>query len=1109
MRLQKSIMPIRAIALIFILCLLFIGEAFAESGKYVIIYHDDLSSVSMDSLISLQQNRGFDVSSYGIGDGTDLDSIKSIIISEYEDGLLRYVLLVGAARRDYDTSACLDCYADYSEGNLIPTYFEYDGNGSTPDGYLAAFDYWYSIVDSTDGGYPYKISWPHIIVGRIPALDSIDVQIYVDKLTYYLNDNSPADWKSNSMVISGDKFIDVFGSGHPVPELINSETVQIGDILETNFNNRILKYSDYSSTAEREDAIAANLDSGKVLVSVLSTGSSIWNVANMLYRRSDLFDANTDLDSTDRYSVWLAASCNLGQSDMFSETNDRPFPENLLFAPHQGAIAYIGPSGYSIEDENYKFLKNFATAINKYPGLPLGQYYNAAQHKDTVLSNWNYSTLRMYTYYGDPSIKLNSNEFTGDYQTFFDFEYGKPLPLEDSAYQDCNQIVDSICGIRASGGWGSIDRYFRIIGNDQYDALDSAYKSWLIYDELGIPIDQSTRFMTYLISSRDHPENIGMYGVNGILRSGPALSDEFQSEFVTDQYGTKIDAANRSNELHKNQFYAIDLTMLQGDTLDKIILEYAADDPASDGVFDFIIRYVSFDSVWGGPPIVDEIDAPSQLIKNYTTPISVDAIENDSYFGDTLAYDWSASAGYFTGSGSSLHYHAPGSAQTVTVYLSVTDLGGHQVDKQTTIDITDGGGGGGCPFLYSFDGETYQFENVILTASERFDREDLITTDFYPLSKAAISTDGNIKLRIAEEENERSHIYEVGLLCYDISSLKENEQLAMAGDGRLVAAYDPIKPIFAFKNSVYNVLGQVLEEDNNIFYSNSPGSLAVGFNLNDFVVSTSGKALEQEEGGGIIDPPEKPIDKVRAAYKGSSRKNYVTVDMFRGEERWEEIEAIYPRIESTIPRIVNFTPLIANDNSNWFCVNLTWNRSFQIDNFAFYRFRSLPLVSNFQISSAYHSIEQNIYNELTDPSSSIQLSPDNAIDMEFNIPKAYDYSKCIFVLRITGYYEEMKYNSPEESGNLPLILDQNHPNPFNPNTIINFDIRIKANVKIDIYNILGQKLREFEEGELPPGKYSIEWDGTDARGNKLSTGIYFYRIKAGEYEQSKKMMLIK
>ncbi len=88
-------------------------------------------------------------------------------------------------------------------------------------------------------------------------------------------------------------------------------------------------------------------------------------------------------------------------------------------------------------------------------------------------------------------------------------------------------------------------------------------------------------------------------------------------------------------------------------------------------------------------------------------------------------------------------------------------------------------------------------------------------------------------------------------------------------------------------------------------------------------------------------------------------------------------------------------------------------------------------------------------------------------------------------------------------------LDQNYPNPFNPTTTISFSIPDQQQVKLEVFNLLGQKIIDLNDKVLPAGNHFINWDGTNKSGASVATGIYFYRISTEEFVQSKKMVLIK
>ena len=90
-----------------------------------------------------------------------------------------------------------------------------------------------------------------------------------------------------------------------------------------------------------------------------------------------------------------------------------------------------------------------------------------------------------------------------------------------------------------------------------------------------------------------------------------------------------------------------------------------------------------------------------------------------------------------------------------------------------------------------------------------------------------------------------------------------------------------------------------------------------------------------------------------------------------------------------------------------------------------------------------------------------------------------------------------------------FALAQNYPNPFNPSTDINFDLPKNAHVELSVFNILGQTVTTLVSGDMPAGNHQVSWDGTDSDGGSVASGIYFYRISAGDFSSSKKMMLLK
>jgi hypothetical protein len=88
-------------------------------------------------------------------------------------------------------------------------------------------------------------------------------------------------------------------------------------------------------------------------------------------------------------------------------------------------------------------------------------------------------------------------------------------------------------------------------------------------------------------------------------------------------------------------------------------------------------------------------------------------------------------------------------------------------------------------------------------------------------------------------------------------------------------------------------------------------------------------------------------------------------------------------------------------------------------------------------------------------------------------------------------------------------LLQNFPNPFNPETTIQYNLAESADVNLHIYNVVGQVVRTLVSERQSAGRYRVQWSGMDDRGVPVSSGIYFYEIRAGKNKQVLKLMLLK
>jgi hypothetical protein len=154
----------------------------------------------------------------------------------------------------------------------------------------------------------------------------------------------------------------------------------------------------------------------------------------------------------------------------------------------------------------------------------------------------------------------------------------------------------------------------------------------------------------------------------------------------------------------------------------------------------------------------------------------------------------------------------------------------------------------------------------------------------------------------------------------------------------------------------------------------------------------------------------------------------------------------------------------------------------------------------------------NLHFSVTDP---------DLEEMEISVADEMPNHKLMFVetqnselVVTTPEFETMTVALATSSSgpNVPtsFALHQNFPNPFNPSTTLNYDLDAASHVKLEVFNVLGQQVSTLVDQYQDAGYYSVQWDGMDDSGAPVATGVYFYRVNAGDNKvETKKMMLLK
>jgi len=108
-------------------------------------------------------------------------------------------------------------------------------------------------------------------------------------------------------------------------------------------------------------------------------------------------------------------------------------------------------------------------------------------------------------------------------------------------------------------------------------------------------------------------------------------------------------------------------------------------------------------------------------------------------------------------------------------------------------------------------------------------------------------------------------------------------------------------------------------------------------------------------------------------------------------------------------------------------------------------------------------------------------------------------------------YPEINLHSIDFSESIPqqIVIHQNYPNPFNPTTTLRYDLPEDALVNITIYDMMGRVVRIMVNGEQNAGFKSVKWNATNNIGQPVTAGLYLYTMQAGDFKQTRKMVLVK
>ena len=214
----------------------------------------------------------------------------------------------------------------------------------------------------------------------------------------------------------------------------------------------------------------------------------------------------------------------------------------------------------------------------------------------------------------------------------------------------------------------------------------------------------------------------------------------------------------------------------------------------------------------------------------------------------------------------------------------------------------------------------------------------------------------------------------------------------------------------------------------------------------------------------------------------------------------EVFSVIYPTVSDTFSTHMNSDTLIA----------FNWEKSSDVDSDVTY---TLTIELEF-----FGNTYTDVHEIITDTTISISS---NSLDSLLNVTYQYEATFTYYV-----HSSDDEYTVSSDIGEFifsrevlgindglfvpkTFTLHQNYPNPFNPVTKLRYDLPQDSHVRVTVYDMLGNVINNLVHDNQNSGYKSVQWDATNNQGQQVSAGVYLYSIEAGDFRQTKKMILLK
>lgn len=441
---------------------------------------------------------------------------------------------------------------------------------------------------------------------------------------------------------------------------------------------------------------------------------------------------------------------------------------------------------------------------------------------------------------------------------------------------------------------------------------------------------------------------------------------------------------------------------------------------------------------------------------------------------------------------------------------------------------------GGCPFVYVNDGEDFKQDNNILHKSEFPENTGSDILDKYKLNVYPTDVNGNFELKIKELNDDYNYFDNFTLKAYDHPI---GTELAITENKDVVIYF----PSFVNSPSNADIDGDNVTDE--LGYDSAYTKTASGDENSELISSFKIPELRS----GVISKVKSVyltclktvmnnVNKLNKKNKSIRLRDNMLIDstalILDPSSLDGYIHLINSKSDATsitaydkeLNYISDNKPIARRENKSIVILPVgqglsidsataDWNRDFEITFFAATDVFYGGFIENeLELVDAENSVTGNMLSELSSINGRhAEMDNTSELTLKFrnNLPSLEEGFLRDYVLETTGRYEVATGNRPANVTapdiNMPKAykLYQNYPNPFNPVTTIKYDIPKDGFVSIKIYDILGKEVYSLGENKRA-GYYEWQFNGSN-----LSSGIYFYRIEATNFVNTKKMVLVK